>query len=123
MVDSPRTKTRKVLGSFFFLNSSRLPVVAFSWLAKYFLEALDVDPKDTQVMLKLGWAYNAVKRDDQAKIWFDKARHAEDRQTATEASKAFHNLNGDVMILSSAQIGSRRATDIMFLKAIHPGMA
>ena len=64
---------------------------------KYFLQALDVDPKDTQVMLKLGWAYNAAKRDDQAKVWFDKARHAEDKQTATEASKAFHNLNGDVM--------------------------
>jgi hypothetical protein len=48
-------------------------------------------------MLKLGWAYNAVKRDDEAKIWFDKARHAEDKQTAIEASKAFHSLNGDIM--------------------------
>ncbi len=64
---------------------------------KYFLQALEQDPKDTQVMLKLGWAYNAAKRDDEAKIWFDKARHAEDKATALEASKAFHNLNGDVM--------------------------
>lgn len=64
---------------------------------KYFLQALELDPKDTQVMLKLGWAYNAAKRDDEAKVWFDKARHAEDRQTALEATKAFHNLNGDVM--------------------------
>jgi tetratricopeptide (TPR) repeat protein len=64
---------------------------------KYFLQALQVDPKDSESMLKLGWAYNAAKRDDEAKIWFDRARHAEDKQIATEANKAFHNLNGDVM--------------------------
>jgi tetratricopeptide (TPR) repeat protein len=64
---------------------------------KYFLEALEQDPKDAEVMLKLGWAYNAVKRDDEAKKWFDKARHAEDSQIANEASRAFHNLNGDAM--------------------------
>ena len=64
---------------------------------KYLLQALERDPKDTEVMLKLGWAYNAAKRDDEAKIWFDKARHAEDPKVASEASKAFHNLNGDVM--------------------------
>jgi tetratricopeptide (TPR) repeat protein len=62
---------------------------------KYFLQALEKDPNDTEVMLKLGWAYNAVKRDDEAKVWFDKARHAEDKQIANEANKAFHNLNGD----------------------------
>ncbi len=64
---------------------------------KYFVEALEQDPKDTEVMLKLGWAYNAIKRDDEAKPWFDKARHSEDKQTATHANKAFHNLNGDPM--------------------------
>jgi tetratricopeptide (TPR) repeat protein len=64
---------------------------------KYFLQASEHDPKDTQVMLKLGWAYNAAKRDDEAKVWFDKARHAEDRQIASEANKAFHNLNGDAL--------------------------
>lgn len=64
---------------------------------KYFLQALEQDPKDTHVMLKLGWAYNAIKRDDEAKQWFDKARHAEDKQIASEANKAFHNLNGDPM--------------------------
>ena len=63
---------------------------------KYLQQALEQDPKDSEVMLKLGWAYNAAKRDDQAKIWFDRARHAEDKQIASEASKAFHNLNGDV---------------------------
>jgi len=64
---------------------------------KYLLQALELDPKDTEVMLKLGWAYNAAKRDDEAKVWFDKARHAEDPQVAREATKAFHTLNGDVM--------------------------
>ncbi len=64
---------------------------------KYLLQAHEQNPKDTEVMLKLGWAYNAVKRDDEAKIWFDKARRAEDPKIASEASKAFHNLNGDVM--------------------------
>ena len=64
---------------------------------KYLLQALEENPKDSEVMLKLAWAYNAVKRDDEAKVWFDRARHAEDKQIASEASKAFHNLNGDVM--------------------------
>ena len=64
---------------------------------KYLLQALEEDPQDHEVMLKLAWAYNAAKRDDQAKIWFDKARHADDRQIAAEANKAFHTLNGDVM--------------------------
>jgi tetratricopeptide (TPR) repeat protein len=64
---------------------------------KYLLEALEQDPKDSEVMLKLAWAYNAAKRDDEAKIWFDRARHAEDKQIASEANKAFHTLNGDVM--------------------------
>jgi tetratricopeptide (TPR) repeat protein len=62
---------------------------------KYFLQALEQNPKDSEVMLKLGWAYNAAKRDNEAKVWFDKARHAEDKQIASEANKAFHNLNGD----------------------------
>jgi tetratricopeptide (TPR) repeat protein len=64
---------------------------------KYLLEALEEDPKDSAAMLKLAWAYNATKQDEQAKIWFDRARHAEDKQIASEANKAFHTLNGDVM--------------------------
>jgi len=64
---------------------------------KYLRQAAEQDPKDTEVMLKLGWAYNAAKQDDEAKLWFDKARHAEDRDIANEASKAFHSLNGDAL--------------------------
>jgi tetratricopeptide (TPR) repeat protein len=64
---------------------------------RYLLQALDEDPKDSEVMLKLAWAYDAAKRDAEAKVWFDRARHAEDKQIAAEANKAFHTLNGDVM--------------------------
>lgn len=64
---------------------------------KYLLQAIERDPHDAEVMLKLGWAYNAAHRDDEAKAWFEKARHAEDKQIAAEATKAFHNLNGDIM--------------------------
>jgi tetratricopeptide (TPR) repeat protein len=64
---------------------------------KYLLLALEEDPKDSEAMLKLAWAYNAAKRDAEAKVWFDRARHAEDREVSSEASKAFHTLNGDVM--------------------------
>jgi tetratricopeptide (TPR) repeat protein len=62
---------------------------------KYLRQALEEDPTDSEAMLKLGWAYNAARKDDQAKVWFDKARHAENRQVGSEATKAFHNLNGD----------------------------
>lgn len=64
---------------------------------KYLQQAAEQDPKDPEVMLKLGWAYNAAQRDDEAKVWFDKARHAEDKGIANEASKAFHTLNGDAL--------------------------
>jgi tetratricopeptide (TPR) repeat protein len=64
---------------------------------KYLLQALEEDPKDSEATLKLAWAYNAARRDGEAKVWFDRARHAEDRQIASEANKAFHTLNGDVM--------------------------
>ncbi len=84
---------------------------------KYLLQALQEDPKDSEAMLKLAWAYNAAKRDAEAKVWFDNARHAEaqrartcreatrpscassleNSEVANEANKAFHALNGDAM--------------------------
>ncbi len=48
-------------------------------------------------MLKLGWAYNQFKDDGEAIDWFNRARHSDDAAIATEADKAFHNLNGDVL--------------------------
>jgi tetratricopeptide (TPR) repeat protein len=62
---------------------------------KYLKQAHEDDPGDAEVMLKLGWAYNAAKRDDEACQWFDEARHSDDTTIATQANKAFHTLNGD----------------------------
>lgn len=64
---------------------------------KYLQQAYEQDPNDAEVMLKLGWAYNAAKDDADAVKWFDKARFADDPAIAAEAGKAFHNLNGDTV--------------------------
>ena len=64
---------------------------------KYLRQANDQDPDDAEVMLKLGWAYNLAKDDADALPWFDRARHSDDREIAAEATKAFHNLNGDTL--------------------------
>lgn len=64
---------------------------------KYLQQAHEQNPEDAEVMLKLGWAYNAAKNDTEAVRWFDQARFAEDPAIAAEAGKAFHNLNGDTV--------------------------
>lgn len=64
---------------------------------KYLKQAHEDDPDDAEVMLKLGWAYNVEKRDDEACQWFDQARHSDDTEIAAQATKAFHTLNGDPM--------------------------
>ncbi|HEY1215540.1 MAG TPA: tetratricopeptide repeat protein, partial [Bryobacteraceae bacterium] len=58
---------------------------------QYLQQAHEEDPGDEQVMLKLGWAYNAAKNDDEAVRWFGQARFAEDPAIAAEAERAFHN--------------------------------
>lgn len=62
---------------------------------RYFRQAYEQNPNDSEVMLRLGWAYNLAKDDAEAIHWFDLARHSDDPQVATEAAKAFRNLNGD----------------------------
>jgi len=64
---------------------------------KYLRQAHEEDPNDAEVMLKLGWAYNQAKDDSEAIGWFDRARHSDDSRIAAEATKAYHNLNGDVL--------------------------
>lgn len=64
---------------------------------KYLEQAHEQHPEDAEVTLKLAWAYNQAKDDSTAIRYFDMARNADDPQIAAEASKAFHNLNGDVM--------------------------
>lgn len=63
---------------------------------KYLQQAHEQNPQDAEVMLKLGWAYNQSKKDGEAIAWFDRARRADDAAIASEADKAYHNLNGDV---------------------------
>ncbi|MBV9085216.1 MAG: tetratricopeptide repeat protein, partial [Acidobacteriaceae bacterium] len=64
---------------------------------KYLSRAHQENPDDAEVMLKLGYAYNYAKDDADAIAWFDRARHGNDPQIAAEATKAFHNLNGDTL--------------------------
>ncbi len=64
---------------------------------KYFRQALEQNPNDAEVMLRLGWADNLAKDDADAIHWFDLARRSDDAQVAAEASKAFHVLSGDTL--------------------------
>ncbi len=59
---------------------------------KYLQAAHEDDPVDFDVMLKLGWAYNVLKDDEEAVRWFNLARRSPDPATAAEASRAYHNL-------------------------------
>jgi tetratricopeptide (TPR) repeat protein len=59
---------------------------------RYLRQAHEQDPEDAQVMLKLGWAYNMARQDDDAIYWFDRARRSDDPAIAQEAGKAWHNL-------------------------------
>jgi Flp pilus assembly protein TadD len=59
---------------------------------KYLRIAQENDPLDFEVMLKLGWAYNNLKDDQDAIRWFDLARRSPDSATAAEASRAYKNL-------------------------------
>jgi tetratricopeptide (TPR) repeat protein len=64
---------------------------------KYLRQAHEQNPDDAEVMLQLGWAYNQAKDDADALQWFDRARHSDDPQIASEAAKAYHTLNGDTL--------------------------
>jgi len=43
-------------------------------------------------VLKLGWAYNIVKDDQEALRWFDRARRSPDPAVSTQALRAYRNL-------------------------------
>ena len=60
---------------------------------KYLHAAHENDPMDFEVMLKLGWAYNILKDDREAVHWFDLARRSPEAETASEATRAYGNLN------------------------------
>jgi Tfp pilus assembly protein PilF len=61
---------------------------------RYYQIAHENDPKDAEVALQLGWAYNLAKDDREAVKWFDLARHSSDPKVASEADRAWHNLHG-----------------------------
>ena len=58
----------------------------------YFEQAIQEDPGDYGVMLKLGWANNIAHRDMQAYHWFDLARRSPDPKIAAEAGHARNSL-------------------------------
>jgi len=66
---------------------------------KYLNAARVNDPMDFEVMLKLGWAYNILKDDREALRWFSLARNSPDAKTASEAAKAYGNLNPSLKLL------------------------
>jgi tetratricopeptide (TPR) repeat protein len=61
---------------------------------QYLTVAHEIDPGDFDVMLKLGWTYNALRQDLLAIRWFDLARKSTDPHIAAEAGRAWHNLHG-----------------------------
>ena len=59
---------------------------------KYLRIAHETDPVDFSVMLKLGWAYNILKQDDEAVRWFRLASKSPDPAISSEAATAYKNL-------------------------------
>lgn len=63
---------------------------------RYFEKAIEADPGDYAVMLKLGWANNILHHDTQAFHWFDMAQRSPDPNIALEAAHARNNLRPEV---------------------------
>ena len=62
---------------------------------RYLQSAQEEDPLDFDVMLKLGWTNNMLRRDEDAQRWFAMARRSPDASIATEAGRAWRALRGD----------------------------
>ena len=59
---------------------------------KYYNIAHEKDPLDFNVMLRLGWTNNLLKKDPAAASWFGLARRSPDSKIASEANRAWRNL-------------------------------
>jgi Tfp pilus assembly protein PilF len=59
---------------------------------RYLTAALDQDPLDFEVMLRLAWSYNLLKRDAEAVPWFELAAKSPDPAIAAEARSAWKRL-------------------------------
>lgn len=62
---------------------------------RYYSIAQESDPVDFGLMLRLGWTYNLLHDDRNAVEWFRMARKSSDPAIATEAQKAWKNLEGE----------------------------
>jgi tetratricopeptide (TPR) repeat protein len=61
---------------------------------RYLQLAQEADPGDFEVMLKLAWTLNWLRKDREAAHWFDLARKSSDPRIAAEAGGAWRNLRG-----------------------------
>ncbi len=69
---------------------------------KYLELAHEQDPADFGVMLKLGWTYNLLGRDDLALNWFRLASYSFDPAVAAEAQRAARNLSSTLARVRSS---------------------
>ena len=59
---------------------------------RFYRLAQERDPRDEQLLLRIGWTLNTLKRDQEAMDWFKRARSSKDAKIAAEADKAYRNL-------------------------------
>ena len=59
---------------------------------RFYRLAHERDPQDEQLLLRIGWTLNVLKRDQEAMDWFKRARTSKDTRVAAEADKAYRNL-------------------------------
>jgi len=89
---------------------------------KYLRVAHENDPVDFDVMLKLGWAYNIMKDDEEAVKWFNVARRSPDEKLAGEANRAYKNLKPALQrfrttVWASSTFSSRWRDDFTYAQA------
>ena len=59
---------------------------------RFYRLAQERNPADEQLLLRIGWTLNVLKRDQEALDWFGRARKSADPVVAAEAEKAYRNL-------------------------------
>lgn len=59
---------------------------------RFYRAALEENPRDPEINLKLGYTYNMLKQDAQAIKYFDVARKGADSPVKADASRAFRNI-------------------------------
>ncbi len=62
---------------------------------RYFTQAHEANPVDSDVLLKLGWTNNLLHDDEAAVRWFGQARRSADPLVSAEAAKAWKNLRSE----------------------------